>query len=81
MKQLKINIDTVGKFFAGLLLAFAIIFFLLVFFYWLYGVIAVAEFGLPALSFWKFLGLKVLISWFLMPLFDSGLIKFKTEGE
>ena len=29
---------------------------------WLWGAIAVAVFGLPALNFWQMLGLRVLIS-------------------
>lgn len=32
------------------------------FYLWLYGVIAVKIFGLPALSFWQFVGLEMLCS-------------------
>ena len=33
---------------------------------WLWGAIAVGVFGLPALTFWKFVGLEILL-WLLIP--------------
>ena len=33
---------------------------------WLWGVIAVGVFGLPALTFWKFVGLEILL-YILLP--------------
>ena len=32
---------------------------------WLWGIIAVGIFGLPALSFWQMFGLKILFDWIL----------------
>lgn len=32
---------------------------------WLWGIIAVGIFGLPALSFWQMFGLKILLGWII----------------
>lgn len=51
---------TLGEALAIILLCLAIIFALTCFHLWLWGVIAVKIFGLPALNFWQFVGLKIL---------------------
>lgn len=62
----KIRKDTTaGEIIGILILTFAIMLVLLVFYYWLYGVIAVEIFGLPALSFLEFIGLRILIGSFV----------------
>lgn len=38
---------------------------------WLWGIVAVGVFGLPALSFWQMLGLKLLLRW-LIPMSSGG---------
>lgn len=38
---------------------------------WLWGIIAVGVFGLPALNFWQMLGLKLLLRW-LIPMSSGG---------
>ena len=32
---------------------------------WLWGIIAVGIFGLPALNFWQMFGLKILLGWII----------------
>lgn len=44
--------------------AVAIWFALTTFYLWIYGVVAVKIFGLPALSFWQFVGLEMLCTHF-----------------
>lgn len=47
----------------GLIIFLVIVLFILetVLGLWLWGVIAVGVFGLPALTFWKFVGLEILL--------------------
>jgi hypothetical protein len=50
-----------GEFLCLLILAIAVWFVLNVFYLWLWDIIAIKIFALPALSFWQMIGLRLLV--------------------
>lgn len=79
----KIEINSLGEACAYLIFLIAVIFALLVFQFWLWKVIAVEIFCLPALNFWQFIGLKILLRELFGNFYsnDNNLIKFKMKEE
>lgn len=53
-----------GEFLCLLILAVAVWFVLNVFYLWLWNIIAIKIFSLPALSFWQMIGLRLLVKSF-----------------
>lgn len=78
----KFKVYTFGQAVAVLVATIAIIAALWIFLHWLWGIIAVAIFGLPQLSFWQFVGLTILIRWFISGTSLDKLVDFKAmDGE
>lgn len=50
-----------GQIIFGIMLIFIAFFFINAIFYWIYIEVFIKAFGLPALTFWQFLGGKILI--------------------